>query len=241
MTYRPTRLVALDIALDYAAQGVREVGGNNRGPVVQMIQRADTLPGEIYAWCQSTMNAFWRLATGGEVVKGDIVAGTMLAGGTASVGLFASYAKKNGWVVERPYRGDHFCLQLTADNWPDHVGQIVRVLKDTPTAYLCSTVEGNTGDSSIDDGDGIFVKERWLSKARTIFIRVPGQVEVDIADELRKRTGFYSWVAWRLGEGDWKRYGPMNSKVRPAVPGNIVLRRPTWFPRLASFLAARNR
>lgn len=241
MTYRLTRLVALDIALDYAAQGVREVGGNNRGPVVQMIQRADSLPGEIYAWCQSTMNAFWRLATGGAVKDGDIVGGAMLAGGTASVGLFAAYAKQKGWVATRPFRGYHFCLQLTSDNWPDHVGQIVRVLQETSTAWLCETVEGNTGDSSIDDGDGIFVKQRWLSKARTIFIAVPGETQVDIADELRKRTGFYSWVAWRLGEGDWKPYGPLNAKVRPAVPANIVLRRPTWFPRLSAFLAARSR
>lgn len=59
--------------------------------------------------------------------------------------------------------------------------------------------------------------------------------------ELRARTGYYAWAAWRLGEGDWKPYGPLNPSVRPNVPANIIVERPLWFPRLALFLAARNR
>ena len=242
MTYRLTRLVALDIALDYAERGVREEGGNNRGPIVQMFQRADTLPGEVYAWCQSTMNAFWRLATGGRVVGMDVVGGTMLAGGTASVGFFKAAAKQNGWLVDRPLRGDHFVMHLDGNTyWPDHVGQIVRVLEVGPTYYRCRTVEGNTGSSSIDDGDGLYVKERLLWKSTTEFIRVPGTTVVDNSAELRKRTGYWSWVAWRLGEADWKQWGPKNPEVRPAVPANIPLSRPTWFPRLTLYLSRRKK
>ena len=59
------------------------------------------------------------------------------------------------------------------------------------------------------------------------------------ADKLRAQTGFYAWVSWRLGEGPWLHYDQMNPKVRPNVPKNIIMSRPTWFPTLAQFLAAR--
>lgn len=178
-TKMATRAVALEWNL-YLAEvlKVRERGGNNRGPFVEAIQKADTLPGEFYAWCQSTQNAAWRLASGGRLTKVagkyKIVGGSMLASGTASVGIFATWAKANGYVVSRPYRADHFCMQLTSDNWPDHVGQIVRILSLGPFGYLARTVEGNTGNASVADGDGMFVKTRFLRKSRTIFIRVPG-------------------------------------------------------------------
>lgn len=59
-------------------------------------------------------------------------------------------------------------------------------------------------------------------------------------DELRAMTGFYAWVAWRLGEGSttWKPYGKANPKVRPNVPKVIP---PVWWRDLARFLANRKR
>lgn len=57
-------------------------------------------------------------------------------------------------------------------------------------------------------------------------------------DKLRALTGFYSWVAWRLGEGPFKRYGPRNAAVRPDVPKVIP---PAWWVRLAQFLANRRK
>ena len=56
--------------------------------------------------------------------------------------------------------------------------------------------------------------------------------------ELRNKTGFYAWVAWRLGEGPWKSYGKLNSAVRPNVPTLIP---PTWWTRLGQFLLARKK
>lgn len=55
-------------------------------------------------------------------------------------------------------------------------------------------------------------------------------------EELRERKGFYAWVAWRLGEGDWKPYGPRNPAVRPNVPRLISA---AWWLRLKLFLRAR--
>lgn len=55
-------------------------------------------------------------------------------------------------------------------------------------------------------------------------------------DKLRAKTGFYSWVAWRLGEGPWRKYGKLNGKVRPNVPTVVSLR---WWKDYAAFLRAR--
>jgi hypothetical protein len=127
-TVNPARLAALEFELAEAKARVREVGGWNAGPRVEMYQRADALPGTKYAWCQSFMNAGWRIATGGKIVGGMIVGGQNLLGGSASVGIVANEARKRGLIVKRPLRGDHFALQLNSDSWPDHCGQVVKVL-----------------------------------------------------------------------------------------------------------------
>lgn len=56
---------------------------------------------------------------------------------------------------------------------------------------------------------------------------------------LRERTGFYAWAAWRLGEGDWQAHGPRNPAVRPHVPHTILVSRPLWFPRLVAMIGRR--
>ena len=66
-------------------------------------------------------------------------------------------------------------------------------------------------------------------------------MNVDNRAELRRRTGFWAWLAWYIGEADWKPWGPKDPLARPNVPKNIVLYRPTWFPRLAAYLAARKK
>lgn len=55
--------------------------------------------------------------------------------------------------------------------------------------------------------------------------------------ELRRRTGFYSWLAWYEGREEWKEYGPRNPRVRPNVPKVIAAawwtRRKVWRRRQA--------
>jgi hypothetical protein len=177
-----TRLVALEWALYFAlVLRVRERRGvPNGGEMVEMMQRADSLPGVHYSWCQSSQNACWRMATGGRLVSErghyQLKGGQMLAEGTASVGQFMEYGRRRGWLVKRPYRGDYACLQLGADEWPDHVAQIVRVLHLGPGYYLCRTVEANTGDQSVSDGDGFYVKTRLFRSSRTVFVRARGSL-----------------------------------------------------------------
>lgn len=57
-------------------------------------------------------------------------------------------------------------------------------------------------------------------------------------DKLREKTGFYSWVAWKLGEGPWKKYGKARPKVRPHVPRVIPVK---WWRQYAAFLRARKK
>ncbi len=46
-------------------------------------------------------------------------------------------------------------------------------------------------------------------------------VEPTPAQQLRSRTGYWSWLAWRLGQQAWKGYGHANPTVRPHVPRAI--------------------
>jgi hypothetical protein len=57
-------------------------------------------------------------------------------------------------------------------------------------------------------------------------------------DRLRAMTGWFAWVAWRLGEGDWKPYGRTSATVRPNVPRVIPV---SWWKRYAQFLLNRKK
>lgn len=95
---------------------------------------------------------------------------------TASVGLFLNWAQKVGDVVTRPFRGDLVCYRFDADNWPDHVGIVERVLA-LPTRskpWLVRTIEGNTAFGN--DANGGQVQRRWRWAYRCSFVRIPGTV-----------------------------------------------------------------
>lgn len=55
-------------------------------------------------------------------------------------------------------------------------------------------------------------------------------------DKLRAKAGWWAWVAWKLGEGDWRHYGLANKSVRPNVPKRIPL---AWWRNYVVFLARR--
>lgn len=57
-------------------------------------------------------------------------------------------------------------------------------------------------------------------------------------ERLRSRTGYWAWVSWFVGEGEWKKYGHLNPTVRPNVPQKIS---PGWWAQLAAFEAARHK
>lgn len=95
---------------------------------------------------------------------------------SASVGMFLEWAQKVGDLVERPFHGDIVCYRFDADNWPDHVGQIVRVLalrwRGSEFVGWIKTVEGNTSSGNDANGGQVQIRYRWAN--RCSFVRVEG-------------------------------------------------------------------
>src|SRR3990167_4371889 len=151
---------AAQIAEGEARKKVREQG-SNRGPRVEVYQRADGLkldPDTGYAWCASF--AVWAYETAGRPL--------VELHESASVGYLLSYAGKHGWRIAKPSRGDLVCFYWDAGDWPDHVGIVTKVRADGSL----ETVEGNT---SGPEGDGVYAKTRDPKTLRVSYIRVPGE------------------------------------------------------------------
>lgn len=68
------------------------------------------------------------------------------------------------------------------------------------------------------------------------YLRLPVVYVPTAEDKLRARTTWFAWVAWKLGEGDWRHYGPSAAKVRPNVPKRISTQ---WWVRYAQFVKNR--
>jgi hypothetical protein len=120
-----------------------EEGGNNQGPMVMKIIRANGGAGP-EPWCGDTMAYCYRQA-----------------GSKAVTRLWASvfYLGRIGGVVKTssPVQGD--LVRFTFD----HVGMFVRDLG----GGMIETIEGNTGSSGAvsdgDGGDGVYRKRRAKS------------------------------------------------------------------------------
>lgn len=77
-----------------------------------------------------------------------------------------------------------------------------------------------------------------LDRRPAQYLRLPVAYVPTPADKLRAKTGWFAWVAWKLGEGDWKDYKPATAAVRPNVPKLIS---PNWWARYAQFLLNRKK
>jgi hypothetical protein len=56
-------------------------------------------------------------------------------------------------------------------------------------------------------------------------------------DRLHAKTGYWAWLQWYLGEGDWAHYPSRAKNVRPHVP--LVIS-PQWWLRERQFIANRH-
>jgi len=71
------------------------------------------------------------------------------------------------------------------------------------------------------------------------FLRMPIAAYVPTPeDKLRAKTGWFAWMQWALGEGDWKGHPKSAKGVRPNVPRPIPV---SWWKRRAMFLLRRKR
>lgn len=202
--------------------GVHEEGSNNHGRMVDLIERADSLAGDGYSWCQSTQNYAWLKANG-----------EPLAGGTASVYFFNAWARAGHARIlapfERPARGDHITFAWHGGGPYDHVGQIEKVLSVGPI-LIVQTIEGNTGPAGAvsDPGtgrDGVYRKRRVVARSSVAIIRVPGNCPHP--ERYVVKTAYERWRDWYLGHRKGKR---------PNVPRRISA---AWWARFRADLKRR--
>ena len=145
--------------------GVKEhPAGSNSVPRVKEYQAATSLGGTGWPWCMAFMCWCFKQT------------GYPLPYPSASVGNFLAWAVTAGNVVVRPLRGDLVCYRFDADNWPDHVAIVERVLavrwKGKVFAGYVKTIEGNT--SRGNDANGGQVQRRYRWHRRCSYVRIPG-------------------------------------------------------------------
>jgi hypothetical protein len=159
------KLVRAELAA--ARLGIREVGGNNHGPQVKKFLREVGLP-EGYAWCDAFQSYEMHAA-----------AGHRLPIESASVWTTYTKASQLHWLLPRgarPMRGDLVLYDFDGDGQTDdHIG-IVISCTPVPGGWKLNTVEGNTGDGSAADGDGVYLRTRIVRRGSVRFIRIPGVV-----------------------------------------------------------------
>lgn len=82
-------------------------------------------------------------------------------------------------------------------------------------------------------------KRLSLDRREHQYLRYPAPKYIPTPeDKLREKTTWFAWVAWKLGEGDFKQHGKANPQVRPNVPAVIP---PSWWVRYARFLKNRKK
>ncbi|HXC24577.1 MAG TPA: hypothetical protein VNU46_01590 [Gemmatimonadaceae bacterium] len=151
---RVERFVAAALTLN----DVTEQGGENRGQTVEWILRSAGLaPGE--PWCAAyiyhvgywsqynpaTQSSSWPLPR------------------TGACTLLGDFARAHDVLSRRPSRGDVFLLYFPSLNRFAHTG-IILTVTETPTAYQCLTIEGNTNDDGSREGYKSCIKTRTFEK-----------------------------------------------------------------------------
>jgi hypothetical protein len=161
------KLVRAELAA--ARLGIKEVGANNHGPAVKKFLHEVGLP-EGYAWCDAFQS-----------YEEHAAAGHYLPIESASVWTTYTKASQLHWLLPRgarPMRGDLVLYDFDGDGQTDdHIGIVVSCTP-VPGGWKLRTVEGNTGDGSAADGDGVYVRTRIVSRGSVAFVRIPGVVAV---------------------------------------------------------------
>lgn len=164
------RQVALGVALCEASNGVRELGGENRGPRVRAYLNAVgiNVPAP---WCAAFVQYCTDVAFEG-VGQVNPLNDVALE---ALVQSYFNWANEGGHIIrdEDAMPGDLILFKFGGKRW-DHIGFVVRSLHNGEYR----TVEGNTsagvGASQAErerEGDGVFIRRRQLGLAPTCIVR----------------------------------------------------------------------
>lgn len=153
----PQAMIDAMIRIARAEVGVREEGGNNRGPRVQQYQNgASWLPGTGWAWCAAFVCwVFDRLAE-----KFTLPFSTPEGAGAF---WFEDWARQQELTVlsgrAKVRRGDLVIYSFS------HIG-IASSDEGADGRFKC--IEGNTNDGGSREGDGVYEKLRPKSQVRSI-------------------------------------------------------------------------
>jgi hypothetical protein len=134
--------------------GTTEHGGNNRGELVSIFQRAVDGKASGEAWCLCFVQFILKIVESrcGKVSR-----------------LWDTEHCRTAWDLTahsaRVSRNDvqpgDLVIWRHGDTSNGHVGIVERVIKDARGEVIqLATIEGNTGDSSFRDGDGVYQKAR---------------------------------------------------------------------------------
>ena len=125
--------------------GVREQGGNNRGPEVKMYLQSIGL-GESYPWCAAFVSWCFQ----------QVEIDAPVSGWVPAFALRDKMVYKQGRILKRlPKYGDVMLIWFKRLNRPAHIGFI-----DEWGDTWVITVEGNTNIDGSREGDGVYRKRR---------------------------------------------------------------------------------
>ena len=161
--------VALGVAIGDLARNVREQGGDNRGPEVGEYLANAGIPVPA-AWCAAFVQWISDKAAqiNGASNPLDAVAREAL------VADYVTLAEQRGWIVDgyQVRRGDLMCFRFGNSGRWNHIGIVMDPPIRTPAGWgRVRTVEGNTNQQGVREGDGVFQKMRAVVDGRVCFIQ----------------------------------------------------------------------
>jgi hypothetical protein len=159
------RATTLGVALAHVDFGIREDGGNNRGAMIRRyLGNLEPPMKEGAPWCAAFVQFCADVAARGRGVSNPLDAVKLEA-------FVQSYYDEFRVDVlgprVLPEPGDLVLFKFNGSERWNHIG----LVSQPPVGSVFITVEGNTGDVSQRDGDGVYKKPRDSSKYPTCFIR----------------------------------------------------------------------
>lgn len=140
------------VAEKFETLKIREVGGNNRGEMVGLIQAIIgpyNPKGTGDAWCMSTDQCVIALIEDYFQIESPVLDSEHCV-------TTWNHAKKISGLTSSACVAGSFWLAQHGNTTSGHTGTVLKVL----SGNKMGTFEGNTGDSSIRDGDGAFLRTR---------------------------------------------------------------------------------
>lgn len=148
--------------------------------------------------------------------------------------LYASSSYLAGLVAADP-RLKHYWV------WQAEYGPVLHLVPGVRVVAWQFTDRARVGGFSTD-GSHLLVRDVALIETRPPKPATAAQkkaaAKAAAEKRLRGRAGYWSWLAWRLGEAAWKPYGKSNPKVRPHVPRQVPA---AWWRREHAYLKERTR